>query len=131
MTSYNFRTKRYTKWSKTTHRKNFYINPTYERRDPSESVIQTAVNAIEMARLNKKNIIFAGDLNQEFKSIQRKLVGLSMKVSKFNYTRHYSMLDIDLIATTFPKVEFTTDYKPEFMSNHQWLKAFIKTEVEK
>ena len=35
-------------------KENIYINPTYERRYPNDSAIQTDVNAIEMARLNEK-----------------------------------------------------------------------------
>ena len=54
-----------------------------------------------------------------------------MKVSKFNYTTTSQYVGDWFNCDDLPKSWIHNRYKPEFMSNHQWLKAFIKTEVEK
>ena len=108
---------------------NVYTNPTYERREPNQEIIQNIKNFIEMARINQKHIIITGDLNQEFNKIKRIFQNFDLNSSKFKYTRPSSLSELDIIATSYNRVKFSTDFK-SFMSDHQWIVAKIYTKRE-
>ena len=108
---------------------NIYINPTQHRRKPNKIILEELVQTLLMTLVNNKKIIIWGDFNHEIKNSKKLLQKSGLKWSSFDYTRHQSRNELDLIATNYDNPIFNKDYK-EFMSDHEWIVMIINEKME-
>ena len=97
---------------------NIYINPTHGKMERNEKIWEDVHRMIEIAIVNKTNIIIAGDFNQKTSKFRTMMKSYGLITSKLGSTRLNWKNEIDFISTSFLNTQYKKEYNKHWMSDH-------------